>query len=394
MTSDTASTTDYPTLQARSVASIHDIAPEAWNRCAGADNPFLHHAFLACLEDSGSATPETGWAPAHILLEDLKGALLACAPAYFKSHSYGEFIFDHGWADAFERAGGRYYPKLLVAVPFTPATGHRLLVPAGADAAALRRTLAATIVKVAEEAGVSSAHVNFATHAEWEEMGKLGFLQRTGVQFHWENAGYDDFDAFLASLSSRKRKAIRKERREATEGDVEIVPLSGADLTPEVWDAFYSFYRDTGSRTWGTPYLTRRFFDMLGERLGERVLLIMCRRDGRWIAGALNLIGHDTLYGRYWGCIEDHRFLHFECCYYQAIDYAIEHGLARVEAGAQGSHKIQRGYLPALTYSAHWIEHGGLREAVARFLKEESQHVDWEVEAIQRDYSPFRKEIG
>ncbi|MBN34302.1 MAG: GNAT family N-acetyltransferase [Rhodospirillaceae bacterium] len=383
--------TTTPTFQARSIASIHDADDEAWDHCAGPDNPFLHHAFLACLEDSGSATPETGWAPAHILLETMGGELLACAPAYFKSHSYGEFVFDHGWADAFERAGGRYYPKLLIAVPFTPATGRRLLVPPGGDADGLRKTLAATIMRVAQEAGVSSAHINFATQDEWEQMGELGYLQRTGVQFHWDNHDYADFDAFLASLASRKRKSIRKERREATENGIEIVQLSGGDLTDDVWDAFYAFYRDTGNRKWGTPYLTREFFDLLGERLGDRVMLVMARREGHWIAGALNLIGDNTLYGRYWGCIEDHRMLHFECCYYQAIDYAISRGLGRVEAGAQGSHKIQRGYMPMHTYSAHWIEHGGLRDAVARFLKEECDHVDWEVEAIEQNYSPFRK---
>ncbi|MBT5433909.1 MAG: N-acetyltransferase [Rhodospirillaceae bacterium] len=379
------------TLQARSIASIHDVARDDWDACAGPDNPFLLHTFMACLEDSGSAVPETGWAPAHILLEDMEGALLGCAPAYFKSHSYGEFVFDHGWADAFERAGGRYYPKLLIAVPFTPATGPRLLVPVCDEADAIRKTLAATIVRVAEEAGVSSAHVNFSTAEEWELMGKLGFLQRTGVQFHWENDAYEDFDGFLTSLNSRKRKAIRKERREAVENDIEIVQLTGAELTSDVWDAFYAFYRDTGTRKWGTPYLTREFFDLLGERMGDEVLLVMCRREGRWIAGALNLIGKKTLFGRYWGCVEDHRMLHFEVCYYQAIDYAIAHGLERVEAGAQGSHKIQRGYMPMHTYSTHWIEHGGLRDAVANYLKEEGQHIDWEVEAIEENYSPFRK---
>ncbi|MBC6439572.1 MAG: N-acetyltransferase [Rhodospirillales bacterium] len=393
-----ASSDDVPefsatTLQTRSIASIHNVAPEAWDACAGSRNPFLKHSFLACLEDSGSATPETGWAPAHILLETLDGNLLGCTPAYFKNHSYGEYVFDHGWADAFERAGGRYYPKLLVAVPFTPATGSRLLVPGNAaDADALRKTLAATVVRVAEEAGVSSAHVNFATEAEWSLMGELGFLQRTGLQFHWDNDGYESFDGFLGSLASRKRKAIRKERREATGNDIEIVQLTGDALDdPDVWEAFHAFYRDTGNRKWGTPYLTREFFHLLGERMGEDVLLVMCRREGRWIAGALNLIGSETLFGRYWGCIEDHRMLHFEVCYYQAIDYAIAHGLARVEAGAQGSHKIQRGYMPMHTYSAHWIEHGGLREAVTHFLEKEGRQIDWEADAIERKYSPFRQ---
>jgi predicted N-acyltransferase len=251
--------------------------------------------------------------------------------------------------------------------------------------------LASTIVRVAQEAGITTAHVNFSTEDEWRLMGDMGFLQRTGVQFHWENEGYGDFDAFLESLSSRKRKAIRKERREVIESDIQIEILSGGDLTKEVWDSFFAFYRDTGSKKWGTPYLTRRFFDLLGERMGDKVALVMCRRNGRWIAGALNLIGGTTLFGRYWGCIEDHRFLHFEACYYQAIDHAIRLGLDRVEAGAQGSHKIQRGYMPVHTYSAHWIGHEGFRTAVARFLKEEADHVDWEVEAIEREYSPFKR---
>ncbi len=387
-----ADPTDGPTLRARTVAGIHDVAPAAWDACAGGRNPFLKHAFLACLEDSGSARPETGWAPAHVLLETPDGALSGCAPAYFKSHSQGEYVFDHGWADAFERAGGRYYPKFVVAVPFTPATGPRLLAPDdGGEADTPRKTLAAAVARVAEEAGVSSAHVNFPTRAEWELMGELGFLKRTGLQFHWRNQGYETFDDFLASLSSRKRKAIRKERREAVGDGVEIVRLAGDALGDgEVWDAFYAFYRDTGHRKWGAPYLTRAFFGLLGERMGEDVMLAMGRRDGRWIAGALHLVGADTLFGRYWGCIEDRRMLHFECCYYQAIEYAIEHGLSRVEAGAQGGHKVQRGYMPMHTYSAHWIEHGGLRDAVARFLRQETRHVDWEAEAIGRAYSPFR----
>lgn len=380
-----------PTFQARSIASIHHVPEDAWDACAGTDNPFVSHDFLSCLEDSNSATPETGWAPAHILLEQEDGKLLACAPAYFKSHSYGEFVFDHGWADAFERAGGRYYPKLLVAVPFTPATGPRLLVPPGPEAEEHRRLLAATIIGVAQEAGISTAHVNFPLESEWRLMGEMGFLQRTGVQFHWENEGFEDFEGFLATLASRKRKAIRKERREAVENGIEIEILSGGELTKDVWDSFFAFYRDTGSRKWGTPYLTRRFFDLLGERMGDKVALVMARREGRWIAGALNIVGSDTLYGRYWGCIEDHRHLHFECCYYQAIDYAIAKGLARVEAGAQGSHKIQRGYMPVHTYSAHWVENESFHAAVKRFLEEEAQHVDWEVEAIEPEYSPFRK---
>ena len=380
-------------LRARAIESIHDVRPKAWDACAGESQPFLKHAFLACLEDSRSVRPETGWAGAHMLLENEEGALLGCAPAYIKGHSQGEFVFDHGWAHAFERAGGQYYPKLLAAVPFTPVTGPRLLTAPGADDAdALRRTLAAALARMAEQSGLSSAHLNFSTRAEWELAGELGYLRRTGLQFHWENRGFAGFDDFLASLASRKRKTIRRERREAVRDGVEIVWMDGEALAdPEIGEAFYAFYRDTGERKWGTPYLTRAFFSLLGERMGGDVRLTMCRRKGRWIAGALHMLGADTLFGRYWGCLEDHPMLHFECCYYQAIDYAIRRGLARVEAGAQGGHKLQRGYLPAHTYSAHWIGHEGLRDAVARFLREETRHVDREAEAIERDYSPFRK---
>ena len=383
-----------PVARARGLESIHDIDAALWDRCAGGDNPLVGHDFLACLEDSRSAVPETGWAPGHIVLEDPQGEVVACAPAYFKSHSHGEYVFDHGWADAFERAGGAYYPKLLVAVPFTPATGPRLLVAPGGDTGERRRLLASAIVRMARQAGVSGAHVNFATEPEWRLMGELGFLQRTGVQFHWRNRGYEDFDAFLETLSSRRRKTIRRERRDAVAAGIDIEVLSGDRLTPSVWDAFFAFYRDTGERKWGVPYLTRRFFDLLGERMADKVALVMCRRGERWVAGALNLIGATALFGRYWGCAEDHRFLHFECCYYQAIDYAIRRGLARVEAGAQGPHKIRRGYVPVPTYSSHWIEHGGLRDAVARFLEQETDHIEGEIDAIRRHHSPFRHGDG
>ena len=379
-------------LTVRTVGHIAELDADHWDACAGRTNPFVSHAFLSALEDSGSATRETGWMPSHVVVEDASGRLLAAAPAYVKSHSQGEYVFDYGWANAFERAGGQYYPKLLVAVPFSPVPGPRLLAGDGPDAPALRRVLARALVQIAVQADLSSVHVNFTDETEWELMGDVGYLQRTGVQFHWENQGYTCFDDFLGALSSRKRKAIRKERREAAENDIAFHVLRGAEIKAEHWDAFFSFYIDTGNRKWGTPYLTRAFFDLLSERLGDSVVLFLCQRQGRWIAGALNLAGADTLYGRYWGCIEDHRFLHFETCYYRAIDFAISHGLKRVEAGAQGEHKIQRGYLPVRTYSAHWITHEGLRDAVGRFLKEETQHVDWEVEAILREYSPFRND--
>jgi uncharacterized protein len=385
---------DRDNLTVRTVARITDLEAADWDACAGAGNPFVSHAFLKTLEDSNSAVRETGWMPSHVAVEDAEGKLLACAPAYIKSHSQGEYVFDYGWAQAFERAGGHYYPKLLVAVPFSPVPGPRLLAGDSHNSPQLKRVLALALAQIATQADLSSVHINFASEDEWRLMGDLGYLQRTGVQFHWENDGYATFDDFLANLSSRKRKAIRKERREAMENDIEFHVLRGDRITTEHWDAFFGFYIDTGNRKWGQPYLTRAFFDLLGERLGERVALFMCRRQGRWIAGALNLVGTDTLYGRYWGCIEDHRFLHFETCYYRAIDFAIEHGLKRVEAGAQGEHKIQRGYLPVRTYSAHWITHEGLRDAVARFLEEETRHIDWEVEAINREYSPFRKDDG
>ncbi|MBT6440863.1 MAG: N-acetyltransferase, partial [Alphaproteobacteria bacterium] len=303
----------------------------------------------------------------------------------------GEYVFDHGWAEAFARAGGQYYPKLQVSVPFTPAMGPRLLVdPVHPDPAWARRALLTAATQRCEQIGASSIHITFPTEPEWTAMGEAGLLQRTGVQFHWENDNYADFDAFLATLSSRKRKQIKKERREALPEGLTITALSGDEIKEHHWDAFFVFYQENGARKWGTPYLTRTFFSLLGERMGDQVVLVMAERDGRPIAGALNLMGDGTLYGRNWGCIEDHRFLHFEACYYQAIDYAIKHGLGRVEAGAQGPHKLARGYLPITTYSAHWITHPGLREAIGQYLEREVNEVDWEIEALSK-HSPYRK---
>jgi predicted N-acyltransferase len=309
-----------------------------------------------------------------------------------KGHSRGEYVFDHGWADAFERAGGDYYPKLQVAVPFTPVTGPRLLARPGPLADAVRGGLADALAEIAKTSGLSSAHVTFPTQEEWHALGERGYLQRTDQQFHWENEGYACFDDFLARLASRKRKAIRRERKDALSAGVDVSWLTGSDLTEEVWDAFFTFYMETGSRKWGRPYLTREFFSMVGEKMGDRILLVMARRAGRWIAGAINFIGSDALYGRNWGAVEHHPFLHFEICYYQAIDYAIAHGLQRVEAGAQGEHKLARGYLPSTTYSAHYIANPALRRAVADYLKRERLYVAAAGEELAAT-APFRKDL-
>ena len=375
------------------VQSIGEIAAAEWDACAGGDNPFVSHAFLSALEESGSACDATGWLPRHLSLEDKAGRLIGAVPMYLKSHSFGEYVFDWGWAEAFERAGGRYYPKLQAAVPFTPITGPRLLVRAQDAKGAVAKTLIAGMVELATRLRISSLHVTFPPRKEWELFGESGFLLREGQQFHWKNAGYASFEDFLAPLSARKRKTIRRERRQALANGIAIETLTGDDIKPHHWDAFYAFYIDTASRKWGHPYLTREFFARLGESLADQVVLVMATRDGTAIAGALNLMGRDALYGRNWGCVEDHRFLHFEACYYRAIDFAIQNGLARVEAGAGGRHKIQRGYLPVPTYSAHWIRDAGLRSAVARFLDEERREVDFERRALARR-GPFRKEGG
>jgi len=380
-------------LSVRMVEKLADVPADAWDACAGSDNPFLCHAFLEALEASGSATARTGWLPQHLLLEDGAGRLLGAVPLYLKSHSYGEYVFDHGWASALERAGGRYYPKLQACVPFTPATGPRLLLhpEAPADCAEL---LIAALVEVARRRKVSSLHVTFPTEAEWERLGQAGFLQRIGRQFHWENHDYRDFDDFLEALTSRKRKQIRRERRDAMAGGLEIETLTGGALEKRHWDAFFRFYMSTSDRKWGSAYLTREFFDLLGARMADRVALVMVRHGSRYVAGALNLIGSDTLYGRNWGCSGDFPFLHFEACYYRAIDFAIARGLKRVEAGAQGQHKIQRGYLPCATYSAHWIRDPGFQRAIEDFLVRERHAVEHEMEALEEALSPFRCETA
>ena len=371
---------------------IADIGQAGWDACAANPdyraNPFVSFDFLDIAEAAGCAVERAGWGPQHITVEDEAGAVAAAMPLYLKSHSQGEYVFDHAWADAYERAGGSYYPKLISAAPFTPATGPRMLVRSDVDREEAWRILLGGALAVCERYEVSSLHVNFPTQDEWTWMGGQGLALRQGQQYHWLNQGYSNFDNFLGALSSGRRKTIRRERRDA-QSEVEIFALTGAEITEDHWDAFFAFYMDTGSRKWGRPYLNRLFFSLLGERMADRVLLVMARRGGRWIAGALNLIGDDCLYGRNWGCIEDVPFLHFELCYYMAMDFAIAHGIARVEAGAQGEHKIQRGYLPVPTYSAHWIAHPGLARAVEEFLGRERAAMLREMEMLST-LSPFR----
>ncbi|HVQ08243.1 MAG TPA: GNAT family N-acetyltransferase [Allosphingosinicella sp.] len=370
---------------ARVGASVADFAAGDWDACAGDADPFLSHAFLSTLEESGSAVAKTGWRPLPIAIEGPDGRPAALMPAYLKSHSLGEYVFDHGWADAFERAGGRYYPKLQIAVPFTPVPGRRLLARDPALAPAL--ILAAE--RVVEANRLSSAHATFILPAEAALFERAGWLIRADSQFHWLNRGYSDFEDFLATLSSRKRKAIRKERAAAVQG-LEIVHLSGDAIKEAHWDAFWAFYQDTGARKWGHPYLTRAFFSLLGERMADALLLILAQRDGRPIAGALNVIGAEALYGRYWGALEEVPFLHFELCYYQAIDAAIARGLQRAEAGAQGAHKLARGYQPVPTFSAHFIRDPGFRRAVEDFLEREREAVAHEIHALD-EMTPFKK---
>ncbi len=372
-------------ISARIAEGVASIPAAHWDACAGDGNPFLSHAFLSALEASGSVGAGTGWQSLPIVIEDSHDIPAAIAPAYAKSHSQGEYVFDHAWADAFEHAGGRYYPKIQVAAPFTPVPGPRLLL----RDPALAPALIAGIEALTDNNRLSSAHVTFVDEDQLPLFEEAGWLVRAGTQFHWHNRDYADFDAFLADLSSRKRKAIRKERERAVEG-LTIRHLSGAEITEAHWDAFWVFYQDTGSRKWGRPYLTRPFFSLLGEAMGDRLLLMFAERDGRPIAGALNLIGGDALYGRYWGCVEDVPFLHFELCYYQAIEAAIARGLPRVEAGAQGEHKLARGYVPVTTWSAHYIPDPGFRRAIEDYLARERDAVAQEQEFLG-ELTPFRR---
>jgi predicted N-acyltransferase len=379
---------DEPVL--RLAEGVAKIERGAWDACAGGSNPSVSYDFLVAMERSGSVGRGTGWMPRPLMLESADGILLGVAPLYVKSHSYGEYIFDHGWANAYEKAGGRYYPKLLVGVPFTPVPGPRLLVRPGTDAPMHRRHLTEGLVAAAKQLEVSSLHINFPDENDSAVIAEAGLMQRVGTQYHWRNEGYKTFADFLACLSSRKRKMIRKEREAAMRNGLIIKRLTGADLNPRDWKNFFRFYIDTSERKWGSAYLTREFFLMLGETMADRVLLVMAEQDGQPVAGALNLIGGDTLYGRNWGSDGAYRFLHFEACYYQAIEFAIERGLSRVEAGAQGEHKIGRGYLPVETRSFHYIDDPQFAAAVADFLRREKRAIEAEREALG-DFSPFKQ---
>jgi hypothetical protein len=412
------SSMDSSEIALEAVSSVSQIAAAEWNACAnsasasdsldGFDtlaeaaagtgfggnskppyNPFVSHAFFSAVEASGSACARTGWGPRHLVARR-DGEITGIVPCYLKSHSQGEYVFDRGWADAYERAGGRYYPKLQASVPFTPATGPRLLIRNGVDREEIANALASGLVALCDATKSSSVHVTFAREAEWKFLATHGFLQRMDQQFHWHNQGYGCFEDFLATLNSRHRKAIKRERRDAVASGITIHALSGSEITEDAWDAFFDFYMETGSRKWGRPYLTRAFFSLIGESMANDVLLIMARRNGRWIAGAINFIGSDTLFGRNWGAIEHHPFLHFEVCYYQAIDFAIRRGLKTVEAGAQGEHKIARGYLPQTTYSAHFIADPDLRHAIGDYLRRERTYVA-EAGRELAEAGPFRK---
>ncbi|MFW8645329.1 GNAT family N-acetyltransferase [Rhizobium beringeri] len=385
-------------LSIRVERSFTAISPESWAKLSGASktcatiayNPFRFHAFLSSLEESGSADAETGWLGHHLLLETERGELIGALPGYLKNHSQGEYVFDHGWADAFERAGGRYYPKLQCSIPFTPATGPRLLVAEGLQRLPIQSAIAESLKEVVRRLGISSAHITFVPDEEIGVFEMDGYLHRTDQQFHFINDGYANHEEFLETLASRKRKALRKERHAALENGISIDWLTGRDLTERIWDQFFKFYMDTGGRKWGRPYLTRKFYSLIGERMADDILLVMAKRDGRYIAGAINFIGGETLYGRHWGCIEDHPFLHFEVCYHQAIDFALSKGLKRVEAGAQGEHKLARGYLPVTTHSAHYVAHAGLRRAIGDYLARERADVE-QMSELLTEHSPFRK---
>jgi len=381
-------------FSARLAGRAVEIGRTAWNACANPGglvdpHPFTRYEFFEAVEESGSAAARTGWRPLHLVIEH-KGRIVGLLPLYLKNHSQGEYVFDHAWADALERAGGDYYPKLQASVPFTPATGRRLLVADPEREEVIRAALLSTAQTAVRELKASSLHVTFLTEDEWRAAGDAGYLLRTDQQFHWENRGYSDFAQFLGELSSSKRKNLRKEREAVRAEGVEFDWLSGRDLTESVWDTFFEFYMDTGGRKWGHPYLTRDFFSRVGASMADQTLLVMAKRNGRTIAGALNFFGDGVLFGRNWGCSEFVPFLHFETCYYQAIEFAIARGLKKVEAGAQGAHKLLRGYMPTTTYSAHYVAHPGLRRAVDDYLKREREAVAEHIEELA-EHGPFRK---
>lgn len=380
-------------VEIRTVTDIHQIGQTNWDKCAGADNPFVSFAFLSAMEDSGSTTAETGWQPFHLVAEDDTGAVIGIVPLYVKAHSYGEYVFDWAWAEAYERAGGRYYPKLQSAVPFSPVPGPRLLVANDQpEAGAVRNALINGLTILPEKLGMATLHVTFCSEDESKQMAQAGFLGRIGMQYHWRNRDYQNFDDFLGALNSRKRKNLRKERKQVLEAGYSFKALRGDDLKAHHWDRFYHFYHDTTDRKWGQAYLTRDFFDLLHERMRDRTVLVCAFNDGEMVAGALNMIGSETLYGRNWGTVDRTPLLHFETCYYQAIDIAIEHGLKTVEAGAQGEHKIQRGYEPVITHSAHLIADPGLKRAVAQFLTQEQSLITRDRKYILSEHSPYRQD--
>lgn len=377
------------TVSIAAITAVHGIEAAQWDALAGRQSPFVSHDFLSALEESGSAVAQQGWQPLHLVARDAGAEVIGIVPAYAKSHSMGEYVFDHSWAQALERVGLPYYPKLQLAVPFTPASGPRLLCSSDQVAA----TCIAAIETLVVEQGFSSAHATFLSAEDAARFAAAGWLMRHDIQFHWHNQNWRDYEDFLSALSSRKRKALRKERAAILAEGIEVEWLTGDAITEAHWEDVWAFYRDTSSRKWGRPYLTRAFFSQVGARMADRILLVLAKRDGKAIAGALNFIGSDTLYGRYWGCREDVPGLHFELCYHQAIDYALAHGLARVEAGAQGPHKLARGYVPVQTTSAHWIAHEGLRAAVAQFLVQEKAAVAHEIAALMAE-SPYRRGEG
>tara|TARA_Y100001970_G_scaffold294331_1_gene450827 strand:- start:135585 stop:136745 length:1161 start_codon:yes stop_codon:yes gene_type:complete len=376
-------------LTAEICGSINKVNELDWDRCLDSDHPFMRHAFFYALEQSGSANAETGWLPRHILIRQ-NNVLVGAMPMYLKNHSAGEYVFDHGWADAFSQAGGNYYPKLQVSVPFSPVTGPRILVsPIACSPQEVRDKIINTALDQCKTLNASSIHITFPSEQDWNFLGKTGLMQRTGIQFHWKNSNYKSFEDFLSSLSSRKRKKINRERRNFFEGDITISELKGLEIKEHHWDHFYFFYNNTTNRKWGIPYLTREFFSLLSQLMPEQIVIFIAERNGKPIAGALNLIGNSVMYGRNWGCIESHPFLHFELCYYRAIEFSIRNQLFRVEAGAQGLHKLSRGYLPTPTYSAHWILNKELRDAVNNYLNKETTMINNEIKSIAK-YSPYR----